>query len=93
MSSPELIYKTTSPAAIDWWNAIATEHDRVQKLRRAYEAQALSTFGPVGKRYSYSDDDPTRRLVVSRHIASGLCDTGGGGEPREARRASDSGGG
>lgn len=66
MSTPRLIYKTSSPAAISWWQAVANRNSAVMRRRRAYEEALLAQFGPVGKRYQY-DAEPFDSRPVMRN--------------------------
>lgn len=69
--SIELIYKTTSPAAIAWWLNAKAEFDAAFDRRREYEARMTAEFG-LPQRESYQTPVNTRALYVNSTSATGL---------------------
>ena len=73
--SVELIYKTTSAMALDWWANAEAEREAAHQRRKAYVERMTAEFGPTPPRYSYSEDKPRvlRELMVAGPSAVGLA--------------------
>jgi hypothetical protein len=69
--SAELIYKTTSPAAIEWWQNATAEARKQSILRQEFADEMLAEFGPSTKAV-YGDDKPDRKLWVRGESVIGL---------------------
>lgn len=56
MSNPEMVYKTTSPDAVAWYENIARLRREEWELRRAFEAEIVERFG-ASQRDTYERDE------------------------------------
>lgn len=86
MSLPELVFKTTSSAAIAWWRDLNEAHARQTALRTNFEDEMTALYGP-SQRDTYERDadgnkipQTRRRLWVRGHHAYAL-DSGYGELP------------
>lgn len=79
--SAELIYKTTSPRAIEWWKAASVAHERDREARRAYEKRMLDEFGPADVPDYASAERRGKRAVWCRGAHAVGLDCGYGEKP------------
>lgn len=68
MNAAALAYKTSSPAALKWWDEITEKVASEQERRRAYTDQLLANFGPVGLRYQYDQDEINDRPLMRNRL-------------------------
>ena len=68
--SAELIYKTTSPAAIAWWRNVEAKNAEQQALRNAFRDEMLAAYGPADK--AFYDSPPSRALWMQGERVVGL---------------------
>ena len=71
--SAELIYKTTSPAALAWWERIAAESEKARLRRADFIAKVTEQFGPTPSVGRYTEAPTERQLMISRHNVAGLA--------------------
>lgn len=69
--SAELIYRTTSPAALEWWRHVQETQAQQDELRRAFEDEMLAAYGPADKP-DYSDAHGKRLLWVNSRSVIGV---------------------
>jgi hypothetical protein len=69
----ELIYKTTSLAAIEWWKKAEDEAELARRLRNEYMDKQTALYGPTPGGTYESAPTKDRGLMVSRHIVLGLA--------------------
>jgi hypothetical protein len=69
--SAELIYKTTSPDAITWWQNAAEKRREEEVLRAEFAAEMLFTYGPR-EQSSYDPTPPDRKLWLRGEGVVGL---------------------
>jgi hypothetical protein len=70
--SAELIYKTKTPAALEWWRHVQNQASAAHAFRSNYIKRMTNEFGPTPGRYTESGNKD-RALMVSRHIVMGLA--------------------
>lgn len=74
-----LVYKTSSPKAIDWYRDVVARDTVVRDKRRVYTDQLTSEFGEVGKRYEHDSEHIDHRPLMrnsSNQITGLMCRSG-----------------
>lgn len=77
--STALVYRTSSPRAIDWFNGVEARERVIREKRDAYTAAITEQFGAVGKRYEHSTEELDNRPLMrdSRNRVTGVaCKSG-----------------
>lgn len=67
----ELIYKTSSPAAEQWWRHVEKTQKQQNELRRAFEDEMLATYGPADVS-EHSTGHGKRLLYTNGRYCSGI---------------------
>lgn len=71
--SVELIYKTISPFALDWWANAEVESEKARVIRKEYAERMTIEFGPTPPRYSQGEALAHRELMVVGPRVVGLA--------------------
>lgn len=69
--SAELIYRTSSPAAEAWWRHLKETQRQQNELRRAFEDEMLTTYGPAAVP-EYSEGHGKRLLYTNGRVCTGI---------------------
>lgn len=79
-----LVYRTSSPKAVDWFHDVEAREQGVRAKRDAYTQELTERYGPVGKRYEYSSEELDHRPLMrdSRNRITGVACSHGEQPPK-----------